>query len=408
MKIYDNLTFPTMSNPNTNNALFASSSADGPTLYWRRNDGAVYDLAKIDGYIRLTELAGPVTDLVYKRPPNLKYIKIIAVGAGGGGGSGGACNPVFGFTPLGTLVFPYGGGGGGGGAIIYAQFAKQDLSSTCYINIGAGGQGGASVITSSGAGIQASRTVGNKGQNGGNTSFRKADGTILISAEGGKGGYGGPFSFPVGTTYLGAYGGSPSASTPPYSPFSLHGIWGGGASALGNAGAGGGITSNAPSYVFEVGRANSSAGAIIVGNTTGGGAGGGGAGTVQPTSTGTPTVGTPRNSGTGSGVLTLSGRILGGFPGVTGTNQSGSDGASNVGFNFITHFPIEFNPTTYGLGCGGGGGAGGVGSLPSSGGGQGGNGGLYGAGGGGGGPGNPISFPGGSGSAGLMYLIEYY
>jgi hypothetical protein len=107
-------------------------------------------------------------------------------------------------------------------------------------------------------------------------------------------------------------------------------------------------------------------------------------------------------------VLTINGIVNGGNPGATATNQSGSDGASNVGFNFITHFPVEFNPTIYGLGCGGGGGGGGIGFLPSSGGGKGGNGGLYGAGGGGGGPGNPISFIGGSGSAGLMYLIEYY
>jgi hypothetical protein len=391
-----------MSNPNTNNALFASSSADGPTLYWRRNDGAIYDLAKIDGYIRLTELAGPVTDLVYNRPPNLKYIKIIAVGAGGGGGSGGAQNPIFGFTGLGTPTYPGGGGGGGGGAIIYAQFTKQDLSSTCYINIGTGGQGGTSVITSSGTPIQNTRTIGNKGQNGGNTSFRKADGTILALAEGGKGGYGGRFTpFPVNTTYIGSYGGSTSASIPPYSPFSLTGNFGGGTNPPG-AGQNGGGT------VFIVTRAAAGGGAIQAGVVTGGGAGGGGAGTVFPTSTFTPTVGTPRASGTGSGVLTINGVVNGGNPGTTATNQSGSDGASNVGFNFITHFPIEFNPTTYGVGCGGGGGGGGIGFLPSSGGGRGGNGGLYGAGGGGGGPGNPTSFPGGSGSAGLMYLIEYY
>lgn len=406
MKIYDSLTFPTMSNPNTSNALFASSSADGPTLYWRRNDGNVYDLAKIDGYIRLTELAGPVTDLVYNRPPNLKYIKIIAVGAGGGGGSGGAQNPIFGFDSFSNLRYPGGGAGGGGGAIIYAQFAKQDLSSTCYITIGAGGQGGASVITSSGGGtpINASRTIGSRGQNGENTFFRKDDGTILVLAEGGKGGYGGQFSpFPVNTTYIGAYGGSISASIPPYSPFSLTGTFGGGTTPLG-VGANGGSNAN----TFIVVRSGAGSGNIQTGCITGGGAGGGAAGTVYPTSTSTPTVGTPRASGTGSGVLTISGTTNGGNPGATATNQPGSDGASNVGFNFVTHFPIEFNPTTYGLGCGGGGGGGGIGSLPSSGGGKGGNGGLYGAGGGGGGPGNPTSFIGGSGSAGLMYLIEYY
>jgi hypothetical protein len=404
MKIYDSLTFPTMSNPNLNNALFASASTDGNTLYWRRSDGTVYDLARIDGSIVLTELAGPVTDLVYNRPINLKYIKIIAVGAGGGGGSGGAQSPIFGFDSFGNLRFPGGGGGGGGGAIVYAQFAKQDLSSTCYINIGAGGQGGTSVITSSGAGqpINASRTIGNKGQNGENTSFRKDDGTILVLAEGGKGGYGGQFTpFPVNTTYLGAYGGSTSASIPPYSPFSLTGTFGGGTSALGAGQNGGG-------NVFIVTRAGTGGGAIQTGCVAGGGAGGGGAGTVYPTSTLTPTIGTPRASGTGSGVTTINGVINGGNPGTIGTNQSGSDGANNVGFNFITHFPIEFNPTTYGVGCGGGGGGGGTGSLPSSGGGKGGNGGLYGAGGGGGGPGNPISFIGGSGSAGLMYLIEYF
>jgi hypothetical protein len=373
-------------------------------LYWRRNNGVIYDLAKIDGYIKLTELAGPVTDLVYNRPPNLKYIKIIAVGAGGGGGSGAACNPIYGGTsPGGTPIFARGGGGGGGGAIVYAQFAKQDLSSTCYITIGAGGQGGTSVITGSG-GVNTNRVLGIKGQDGGNTFFKKADGTILILADGGKGGYGGGnFStnvFVSNTTNLGAYGGSTSASIPPYNPFSINGIFGGGSSAPGVGTAGGGFVQT-PRHVFDVFRYNASAFAVVSGVNGGGGAGGGGGGTVDSS-------GTPRASGSGSGVVTINGIVAGGRPGATATNQSGSDGASNVGFNFITHFPIEFNPTTYGMGCGGGAGAGGA-TIPSGpGGGEGGNGGLYGAGGGGGGPGNPISFKGGSGSAGLMYLIEYY
>ena len=406
MKIYDNLTFPTMSNPNTNNALFASSSDDGPTLYWRRNDGAIYDLAKIDGYIKLTELAGPVTDLVYNRPPNLKYIKIIAVGAGGGGGSGAACNPIYGGTsPGGTPIFARGGGGGGGGAIVYAQFAKQDLSSTCYITIGAGGQGGTSVITGSG-GVNTNRVLGIKGQRGSNTSFRKSDGTVLVSAEGGDGGYGGGnFStnvFPINATNIGAYGGSTSGSIPQYSPFSINGTFGGGSTAPGVGQHGGqGLGASSIGNTFSVFRYTAATGPIVSGVNGGGGGGGGGSGTVFPG-------GTPRGSGSGSGVVTINGIITGGRPGATATNQSGSDGASNVGFNFITHFPIEFNPTTYGMGCGGGAGAGGA-AIPSGpGGGNGGNGGLYGAGGGGGGPGNPISFTGGSGSAGLMYLIEYY
>ena len=269
--------------------------------------------------------------------------------------------------------------------------------------IGAGGQGGTSVITSSAANNNYYRN-GNKGQRGGNTSFRKSDGTILVKAEGGDGGYGGgAFTtnpFQVNTTNLGAYGGSTSGSIPQYSPFSINGIFGGGSTAPG-VGTAGGAFGAVPNNVFGVFRQTAAAQLVISGVNGGGGAGGGGGGTVD-------SGGTPRASGSGSGVVTINGIVAGGRPGATGTNEPGSDGASNVGFNFITHFPIEFNPTTYGMGCGGGAGAGGA-PIPSGpGGGKGGNGGLYGAGGGGGGPGNPISFIGGSGSAGLMYLIEYY
>ncbi len=372
MNILDSLSFASMSNPNVNNALFASGSGDGPTLYWRRANGNVFDLAAANGRIQLKQYAGPLTDQAYIRPSNLKFLKIIAIGGGGGGGSGRA-------SGTGTR---FGGCGGGGGAIVYVQLARADLTNVCYINVGSGGAGAASV---------AAINNGNGGSDGGATSFRRATGVVLARAEGGEGGRGGSQSNLSGTTTCGGYGGSLSSSIPPYSPFSVCGYTGGGHSAPGRATAAGNIFPNAPRHALSAfsatGLNNSSLGVHMANIPIQQGCGGGGAG---GTFAANPDFIQP---GTGSGVWAVTGLTMGGL--------AGQNGQSNIGTNFITQFPIEINPTI-GLGCGGGGG------TALSVGEDGGDGGLYGAGGGGGGAGTTVSGHGGDGAPGMLILLEYY
>jgi len=94
-----------------------------------------------------------------------RHIVVEMVGAGGGGGNADA-------DATGEAA---GAGGGGAGGYIRSQFIAIDASTySADITIGSGGAGGA--------------TAGVDGADGGDTEFD--DGTILLTASGGKGGTG--------------------------------------------------------------------------------------------------------------------------------------------------------------------------------------------------------------------------
>jgi hypothetical protein len=366
-KVITSLQFVTQSAPSTPPSTHGNIFASASTLYFINDGGQIYDLASSSGSLRISYYTGSSTTqtYTYDKLGNLKYLKVICVGAGGGGGSGKSRDRNFGT----------GGRAGGGGAIVWTQFISSQIPSSVTITVGTGGTGASSVTAGN---------DGNAGGNGGNTSF----GTQVI-AEGGKGGAGGVNS--TQQSFVGGLGGSLSNSTPSYSPFVLPGINGGGnisgqASIIGLDA--GNVLKNA--LLPAVGTSGADEGVVYGGGS--GGGGGGGFGSIDGAGT----------AGSGSGVTQYNGSIInGGTPGAPGTSNAGSNGQNNIGLDMITHL-IGYT-ATYGLGGGGHGG----GSAS----GTGGNGGNYGAGGGGGGTTSTTSIAsgaGGSGSPGLCILIEYF
>ena len=369
-KVITSLQFVTQSAPSTPPSTHGNIFASASSLYFINDGGQIYDLASSSGSLRISYYTGSATTqtYTYSKLDNLKYLKVICVGAGGGGGSGKSR----------TTTFGTGGRGGGGGAIVWTQFISSQIPSSVTITVGAGGTGASSVTAGSN---------GNAGGNGGNTSF----GTQVI-AEGGRGGLGGVSSTTQAS--FGGLGGSLSNSTPSYSPFVLPGIYGGGntsgqATIIGSdAGSVQSGFKNALSFFIGTGGSDE-------GIVQGGGSGGGGGGAWGATAG-------AGVAGSGSGVTQYDGSIInGGAPGAPGTSNAGSNGQNNIGLDMITHL-IGYT-ATYGIGGGGHGGG------SSSG--TGGNGGNYGAGGGGGGTTatiNIVSGAGGNGSPGLCILIEYF
>jgi len=376
-KVITSLQFVTQSAPSTPPSTHGNIFASASTLYFINNSGQIYDLASSSGSLRISYYTGSATTqtYTYSKLGNLKYLKVICVGAGGGGGSGRADSSV-------SNVARFGGKGGGGGAIVTTQFKASEISSNVTINVGAAGSGGAAV---------SSTNNGNPGINGGNTSF----GSLIVAA-GGTGGNGG--SNGQGQAQPGGRGGLMSNCTPPSGQYVLPGFSGGGH-----------LTTNSPTaYAAGLGVSLGATYALTryIGTTTpvvniaiagcGGGGGGGSIG-VSPAQQ-------HYAAGSGSGVSTNSGNI-GATTGAPSQSISpGENGANNLGTDALLGFvaignDISFN-SPYGLGAGGSGG----GSL----GGNGGSGGNFGAGGGGGGCSTTTSGAGGNGGAGLCILIEYF
>lgn len=372
-KVLKSLLFPTQSNTSVETitgfgALFASASS----FYYKNAAGTIFDLEATNGKIAITYYTGSggTTTYTYNRPPTLKYIKVICIGAGGGGGSGRA-----------AATTRFGGKGGGGGAIVITQFKKSEIPSSVTITVGATGSGGAAVSATNN---------GNPGTNGGNTSF----GTLVIAA-GGTSGSGGVAA--QSTSQPGGRGGLAINCTPSAGGiYVLPGFNGGGHQVTNTPTAfAGGLGTNLPAtfaLTRQLGASAPVVGMIIAG--CGGGGGGGSFGAL----------GAHFAGGSGSGVTTNSGNTGATTGGGANTNTAGGTGANNLGTDSLLNFIAIGNDSiynlTYGLGAGGAGGG--------SAGGNGGDGGYYGAGGGGGGCSTTTSGIGGKGGAGLCILVEYF
>lgn len=345
-------------------ALFASSS----TMYFENAAGTIFPLGGIGtgGYIIVREYTGSnpgggTIDYIWDNPSTLRFVQVLCVGGGGGGGSG---------PRLGANGLSSAGSGGGGGAIAWGFFDKNDLTQSSYtISVGSGGAGGASRTTTG---------VGFNGTAGKYTTF----GGTLVSASGGGGGISGS----SGNTNVARGIGGDALNCLPGPGFAIGGCDGGQAAA--NA-----VRQLPPPSMF------SNTIPLTIPTSPGGtfptppqSAAGGGPGSTFGSTTNAALTG---SSGFIFNTLVLNNPVLSG----SGTNNLIP---GHILFQFTGSIPFT---TTYGLG-GGGNGA----PISSSGDGlRGGDGGNYGAGGGGSSYayGRPTS-PGGSGSAGLCIVVEYY
>jgi hypothetical protein len=371
-KVITSLQFVTQSAPSTPPSTHGNIFASASTLYFKNSDGVEYDLASTSGSIRISYYTGSATTQTYNyiKLGNLKYLKVICVGAGGGGGGGSVRN----------IAARFGGKGGGGGAIVITQFKASEIPSNVTITTGARGIGGAPTGSTN--------AFGKPGTNGGNTSF----GSLVIAA-GGTGGNGGVFAQSAGIN--GGLGGLMSNCIPSSGQYVLPGFNGGGHFTTNTPTAfAGGFGETLPATYALTRLNDNNTGQAIAG--CGGGGGGGSVGAFP--------VNLHYAGGSGSGVSTNNMNV----GATTGTpSQSispGENGGNNLGTDALLGFlaignDINFN-SQYGLGAGGSGG----GSL----GGNGGNGGDFGAGGGGGGCSTITSGAGGNGGAGLCILIEYF
>lgn len=345
-------------------ALFAS----GSILYFENTVGTIFPLGGTGngGYLKVFEYTGSNPgggDLTYTwyKPDNIRFIQVVCVGGGGGGGSG---------PRLGANGLSSAGSGGGGGATAWGFFDKSNLLQSSYtISVGGGGAGGASRTTTG---------VGFNGTAGRYTTF----GGTLVSASGGGGGTSGS----SGNTNVARGIGGDALNCLPGSGFAIGGCDGGQAASN--------LARQLPppnmfSNTIPLTQPANAAGVIPTPPQS---AAGGGPGSTFGAATNPALTG---SSGLIFGTLIPNNPVLSG----SGTNNLIP---GYILFQFTGSIPFT---TNYGLG-GGGNGA----PISSSGDGlRGGNGGNYGAGGGGSSYayGRPTS-PGGSGSAGLCIVVEYY
>lgn len=362
----------TPQSPNGYGVLYASASDNdaGYTIQYTNTAGETYDLTKSTSYYNVVYFTGSAdrTDITYtwNPPPGLRYLEVCAVGAGGGGGLGGQT----------TATTNQGGCGGGGGAVIWAKFPAFLLTDSEYrIGIQRGGAGA---------------TTTSIGTNGGTSSFSDTSGKILVLADGGKVGPNGLSFIPKASA-----GGYISASIPI-------------GSGLNGCGSGLGVNLPTPTATLRNALPIFNNISTINGSNTsvgefGNGGGAGGMGGFQTGSFLKP--GTSGSDGYQHNKLLVNNKNGTSFPGQA--NSTGGDGTDNLVTTLLRISGSE--QTLYGLG---GGGHGGGASLSI--GGNGGNAGFYGAGGGGGGGvlnvagGGIRPGSGGSGSAGLVILTEYF
>jgi hypothetical protein len=349
----------TQSAPATPSSGFGTLYASGSSLYYKNSNGINYNLILVgSGSVSVFTGGG-----IWTKPPNIKYIKVVCVGAGGGGGSGRR-------TTAGSATC--GGGGGGGGSISVAYFNSPSLTTSSYtVNIGSGGPGGPG------------RTAVNEGVAGvaGTNSSFVSGSTSLVVAVGGTPGNGGRASLglgidPNGSASLvnGGINNAPTTATVPNPnpPFYI----------VGQNGSQSGL--NTPT----------NAGNCFNGNRTLAGGGGGG---------GITAAGVSGSGGSGSAIYNYNNLIQSGSPGIVGGIINGANGASVLDVSQLLYYSGSVLATGVRVGTGGHGGAGGATS------GTGGNGSL-GAGGGGGG-GNlttGTAGAGGPGGNGFVLIFEYY
>jgi hypothetical protein len=346
--------------------------ASGSTMYFENATGTIFSLGSTTngGYLIVREYTGSnpgggTLSYTWNKPGNIRFIQVVCVGGGGGGGSG-----RYNATNAANIT---GGAGGGGGAIAWGFFDKSDLTQTSYtISVGAGGAGGAARTTPQ------SGFAGSAGQY---TTF----GGTLVSTSGGAGGAGG---LSGNTNIIGGVGGA-ALNCLPGPGFAIGGVQGG---QCGNIA----VRQIPPVDMFtNTIPITTPANAGTTLPTPPQGAAGGGNGASNSS--------TPSNlpAATGSSGIVF-GIVI---PNNSTLSGSGANNliSSSILFQFTGSIPFT---TTYGLGGGGNGGP-----ISSSGVGiRGGDGGNYGAGGGGSSwaytaPGSAI---GGSGSAGLCVVLEYY
>lgn len=365
-KVVKSLQIPSSSVTQTTEPNYGVLYASASSIYFTNDLGQTFDLTKSTAYTNTLYFTGSAdrTDITYtwSPPPGLRYLEVCAVGAGGGGGLGGAT----------SQPTNQGGCGGGGGAVIWATFPAFLLTDTTYyINIGRGGAGA---------------TPTSAAQNGGTSSFYDSTGRVLVMADSGKIGPNGANFIPKASA-----GGFISASIPIGS---------------GLQGCGSGLGVNLPTPTATLRDALpifNNLNTINGSNTSVGEFGnGGGAGGQGGFRTGSfIRSGTSGSNGYQNNILVLNNKNGTSFPGDINTN--GGDGTDNLVTTLLR--TSGSRESIYGLG---GGGHGGGASLTV--GGNGGNAGFYGAGGGGGGATVFGATPGsgGSGSAGLVILTEYY
>ena len=354
----------TQSAPAAPSSGFGTLYASGSSLYYKNSNGINYNLTLV-GSGSVSVFTGGGT---WTKPPNIKYIKVVCVGAGGGGGSGRR-------TIAGAVTC--GGGGGGGGSISVAYFDSSSLLSTSYtINVGSGGPGAPG------------RTVtadGTAGVNGANSSFVSGS-TSLVVAAGGAAGNGGRSNTNqginpsgVGIVYSAGVNSSPSPVTipNPFPPYYRVGQNGGNGS------------QNTPFTILEAFGFNSTNGQRSL-------AGGGGGGGITA-------AGVSGSGGSGSAIYNYNNLIQSGSPGIVNGIINGDNGAPVFDVSQLLYYSGSVLATGVKVGTGGHGGAGGATS------GTGGSGSL-GAGGGGGG-GNlstGTAGRGGPGGDGFVLIFEYY
>lgn len=191
----------------------------------------------------------------WNKPAGTTFVMVECWGGGGGGASGAR-------GASGNYVLA--GAGGGGGAYTYRLFKASDLSSSVTVTVGAGGTGGAAITSND--------TSGNRGSDGGTTSF----GTYLDSYGGGGGENGvvsGTYTNAIygggggGVLSAGAYEipGYPTSSQQLSTSTQYYGQFGGGATTGGSGfgGGGGGRGTGAYGYSSYQGGAGGGGGGYI-------------------------------------------------------------------------------------------------------------------------------------------------
>jgi len=234
----------------------------------------------------------------YTVPSTATFLMVECWGAGAGGGSGrrGA-----------AASERFGGAGGGGGAYGYRLFKASELTSTVAVTIGAGGAGGAAVTVDS--------TNGNVGSTGGTTSFGS-----FLSIYGGNSGAAAGVTGPQGGLGGGVLNNfSPRAGIPPAG------------SAAGHFGAGNGSGTANNGQPSGFGGGSGGGAGFNGGSSYQGGPGGGGGGTLNSSDYLTQsTAGGGISADAGTGATRVA------YPGSTGNNGSGRQGASGGAAGSLT------------------------------------------------------------------------
>jgi hypothetical protein len=385
-KLLNTTLLVTMSSATPESLGYGSLFTSGSVIYFTSSLGK-FDLTQPKGYIIVREyLTGATT--TWAVPPNVKYVKILAV-AGGGSGGGGAKRAT-------TTVTQTGGGpGGAGGPIVMATFPAAYFTRPSYtVTVGAGANSAPGNSNPAGGnGTSGTQGGGTSLISGSNIVIRATTGFGETAAEGGAN----------DDTYRGGGVSAGGSCTPNTLPHVMIGWYGGHWATLQT-----GVAGN-PTYASNLQIPSTTAEAVGtfshgMNGLRGSAAGGCGGGMSNAT--------TLTRAGSGSGVV-VNGTIQGtGSPGVASTGNAGSSGTADL-LDIMNLFYFSGSSTvtsSYGIGSGGCGGA--VGNLTGTiGGGNGGAGADIGAAGGGGGAcstGSLSAGNGGAGGDGYMAIIEYY